>query len=250
MTQTPPPSTRRAPTASRALTTVLVRRILGGVYPPGGKLPTEREMAEEFAVSRHIVREALKRLEALGMLRIQHGSGTYANDAVLVGGVEIFEYLLFDEHGHFDMHILQDFFAFWAHFIPEVFRLAAQQRTEAEILELEQAVKARGEALGDLPRLIETNEQLFRIIARATHNSIYQLILNNLSRIFSKFRATVHLNQLAPLMPQEYIERILEAIRSSDGEMAALLTIRQADALHKTLIGFLPQSGPMFSGQT
>jgi len=239
----------RAPTASRSLTTVLVRRILEGVYPPGGKLPTEREMAGEFGVSRHIVREALKRLEALGMLRIEHGSGTYANDAVLVGGVELFEYLLFDEQGNFDIRILQDFFAFWVHFIPEVFRLAASQRTDEEMRQLEQAIKARGEALGDLPRLIETNEQVMQIIARATHNSIYQLVLNNLSRIFTKFRATVHLTQLAPIMPQEFIERLLDAMRSRDGEMAALLTIRQTEAMRNTLAGFLQSSGPILSGR-
>jgi DNA-binding FadR family transcriptional regulator len=228
---------------------VLVRRILEGVYPPGGKLPTEREMAGEFGVSRHIVREALKRLEALGMLRIEHGSGTYANDTVLVGGVELFEYLLFDEHGNFDIRILQDFFAFWVHFIPEVFRLAACQRTDEEMRELEQAVKARGEALADLPRLVETNQQFLQIIARATHNSIYQLVLNNLSRIFSKFRATVQLSQLAPVMPQDFIERVLDAMRSCDGEMAALLTIRQTEAMRNTLMAFLPSSGPILASK-
>jgi len=240
----------KPPTASRSLTTTLVRRILGGVYPPGDKLPTEREMAEEFGVSRHIVREALKRLEALGMLRIKHGSGTYANDAVLVGGVELFEYLLFDEQGNFDTRILQDFFAFWIHFIPEVFRLAASQRTDEEMQDLEQAAKARGEAITDLPRLIETNQQFFQIIARATNTSIYQLILNNISRIFAKLRATMHLSQLAPVMPQEFIEHVLDAIRSRDGEMAALLMIRQSETMRSKIMEFLPSSNSIFEGTT
>ncbi len=55
-------------TISKAITSKLIARIIDGVYPPGGKLPTEREIAEEFNVTRNVVREVLKRLEALGLV--------------------------------------------------------------------------------------------------------------------------------------------------------------------------------------
>jgi len=51
-----------------------------GEYPVGGRLPTERELAEKLGVSRPTVREALIALEVEGRLRIRVGSGIYVID--------------------------------------------------------------------------------------------------------------------------------------------------------------------------
>ena len=49
--------------------------ILRGKYQPGERLESERKLAERFGVSRGSVREALKQLDQLGLLDIQHGGG-------------------------------------------------------------------------------------------------------------------------------------------------------------------------------
>ena len=54
----------------------LLLRILNGEFQPGGDLPPEAALAQEFAVSRTILREALKALEEKRVLRIRHGRGT------------------------------------------------------------------------------------------------------------------------------------------------------------------------------
>ena len=54
----------------------LLLRILEGEFPPGTDLPPEAALAAEFAVSRTILREALKALEEKRVLRIRHGRGT------------------------------------------------------------------------------------------------------------------------------------------------------------------------------
>ena len=51
-----------------------------GVYPPGSRLPGERELAEQFGVSRVTIREAEIALQATGLLRIKTGSGVYILD--------------------------------------------------------------------------------------------------------------------------------------------------------------------------
>jgi GntR family transcriptional repressor for pyruvate dehydrogenase complex len=55
----------------------LVRLIDGKALAPGDRIPTERELSEQLAVSRSTVREAVQLLQALGTLEIRHGSGTY-----------------------------------------------------------------------------------------------------------------------------------------------------------------------------
>ena len=51
--------------------------ISSGTYPAGGRLPPERELAEQFSVSRPTIREAIIALEAKGLVRIKSGSGVY-----------------------------------------------------------------------------------------------------------------------------------------------------------------------------
>lgn len=75
--------------------TTLVARISGELqaglsadtYAPGTRLPTEAQLAEQFGVSRPTVRAALRQLEARGLVRTQHGVGTFvlARRAVQAG---------------------------------------------------------------------------------------------------------------------------------------------------------------------
>ncbi|GJH29375.1 FadR/GntR family transcriptional regulator [Caballeronia novacaledonica] len=57
----------------------LRERILTGKFPNDSKLPAERELAEEFGVSQPTIREAIRALDAMGLLDVRHGSGTYVN---------------------------------------------------------------------------------------------------------------------------------------------------------------------------
>ncbi|HOZ72316.1 MAG TPA: GntR family transcriptional regulator [Spirochaetales bacterium] len=58
----------------------LERLVLGGELKPGDRLPPERELAERFSASRNGVREAIRRLETLGLLSTEPQSGTYVRD--------------------------------------------------------------------------------------------------------------------------------------------------------------------------
>ena len=51
--------------------------IVDGVLKDGARLPSEREMADAFGVSRPKLREALQTLEARGLVHVRHGDGTY-----------------------------------------------------------------------------------------------------------------------------------------------------------------------------
>lgn len=72
--------TKRSLASSEPLYRQLVQSlrtdILRGVFPVGSQLPTEEELAERFAVSRHTVRESLRQLRADGLVASRQGSGT------------------------------------------------------------------------------------------------------------------------------------------------------------------------------
>lgn len=58
----------------------LEQAIRGGDYSIGDRLPSERELAEMFGVSRVSIREALRTLEAIGLVEVKHGAGTMVVD--------------------------------------------------------------------------------------------------------------------------------------------------------------------------
>lgn len=55
---------------------LIMQRIVGGELPSGHKLPSQRDLAKSMGVALAVVREGVKRLEALNVLGATHGSGT------------------------------------------------------------------------------------------------------------------------------------------------------------------------------
>jgi GntR family transcriptional repressor for pyruvate dehydrogenase complex len=65
------------PDLSRQLTEQIIRLIASHELKPGDRLPTMRELAHTFSVATPTMREALRRLQATGVIDIRHGSGIY-----------------------------------------------------------------------------------------------------------------------------------------------------------------------------
>jgi GntR family transcriptional regulator, transcriptional repressor for pyruvate dehydrogenase complex len=63
--------------------------ILAGEYAPGDALPSERRLSEDLGASRHAVREALKRLQQSGLVRISQGGATRVRDWRHQGGLDL-----------------------------------------------------------------------------------------------------------------------------------------------------------------
>src|SRR4051812_10634972 len=76
-------------TASSQVHARLRADILGGVYAPGDALPSERNLSEELRTSRHVIREALKRLQQAGLVAISQGGATRVRDWRHHGGLEL-----------------------------------------------------------------------------------------------------------------------------------------------------------------
>lgn len=67
----------------------LVEEILSGRLAPGEALPGERDLAESFQVNRHAVREALKRVQQAGLIRISQGDKTRVLDWRTNAGLDV-----------------------------------------------------------------------------------------------------------------------------------------------------------------
>src|SRR5689334_19359566 len=73
------PITREAGLADR-VASHMMERVVDGTVPPGSRLPPERSLAEQYGVSRTVIREAVRILVSRGLLETRAGSGTYVRD--------------------------------------------------------------------------------------------------------------------------------------------------------------------------
>src|SRR5919205_3232629 len=85
---------RRPRSLAHDVVDALGGRIRDGSLGPGEKLPTEAAIMEEFGVSRTVVREAISRLQAAGLVETRHGVGTFVvgpgeGDAFRIGPQEL-----------------------------------------------------------------------------------------------------------------------------------------------------------------
>src|SRR4051794_41458854 len=77
----------------------LVEAVLSGRYEPGEKLPTQRTLASEMDVNMAPVREAVKRLEQLGLVEVRQGDAMRVTDWRSSGGLDVIAHVLFAAGG-------------------------------------------------------------------------------------------------------------------------------------------------------
>lgn len=146
----------------------IVNMIESGSYPPGTRLPGERELAERFEVSRVVIREAEISLEAIGRVEIKVGSGVYVREPEAGLGQTLPNISAFE--------LTQTRLLFES----ESAALAATLITDEQITELEDTIARMGRASHDSPDGDEADRDFHMLIAKATGNAANVFIMENL----------------------------------------------------------------------
>src|SRR5919199_4160746 len=122
---------------------LLCEPILSGRYEPGEKLPTQRALAAELEVNMASVREAVKRLEQLGLVEVRHGDAMRVTDWRASGGLDVIAHVLFAAGG-LDRTTLADVMEARRLMLSESARLAAERRDAAQAGRLEELAERLG----------------------------------------------------------------------------------------------------------
>src|SRR5215218_10536528 len=93
------PSTPARGLVSDQVFGTLLEALLSGRYAPGEKLPTQRALASEMGVTMSSLREALKRLEQMGLVESRQGDAMRVRDWREHGGTDVITHLLFRSGG-------------------------------------------------------------------------------------------------------------------------------------------------------
>jgi GntR family transcriptional regulator, transcriptional repressor for pyruvate dehydrogenase complex len=234
----PPPSPARQAEngirrRSRSLAHELVEgiggKIRGQLLKPGDKLPTESEIMQAYGVSRTVVREALSRLQAAGLVATRHGIGTFVLEPRPSQGFGI---------DPSDVATAVDVMAVLELRISletESAGLAAQRRSDLQLAEMRAALDAFEANVGGPGDAVSPDFRFHLAIANATGNRYFADIMSHLgstliprTRINSSRVAREDLPQYLRRVNREH-EEIYQAIARCDPESA-----RAAMRIHLT----------------
>ena len=187
-----------------------------GKLKTGDQLPTERELAEAFKVSRPSVREALRALESQGFLVSRQGDGTYVSQQPIELLIEPFASVIlkekFDQLELFEMRRLIE---------PQLAYLAAERATPAEIAEMEQLLYIQEQELANSETGPTPEKTLHDILFRAAKNKILISIMDSLMDSLAESRDKYLQLEGRPQKSLARHKDILAAIKIGDGELAA-----------------------------
>lgn len=216
----PAPALSFAPIVQRSVSEQVAQSLLGmirtGLLKPGQQLPPERELALMLGVGRPAVREAIRGLAVLGLLRIRHGEGTFVGSLVLRELLEPLELLIDLNAGTLDA-------LFDARLIIEsgVAALAATRIGDADLAKLAACVADEQHLLGN-PEVFAAADMAFHeTIIEACGNPLLESISGSLYVLGKKSR------QITSQVPQvlerslEDHRRILAALQQRDPAAAA-----------------------------
>ena len=210
----------RPRTRALALVESLGDRIRDGRLAPGDKLPTEAAIMGTYGVSRTVVREAISKLQAAGLVTTRHGVGTF-----VVGFGDSAPFRIPAEQ----FGTLRDVIAVLELRIgieTEAAALAAQRRTAANLSEMRQALDAFAAALAEGRDAVAPDFRFHVEIARATQNRHFAELMNALgaqiiprARLQPAFPMTEERRLYLHRVNGEH-ESILDAIAAQDADAA------------------------------
>lgn len=194
--------------------------ILTGHYAPGDKLPPERHLAKELGVNRASLREALKKLEHLGLVKIRQGDGTRVQDYMQTGGIDLVSHLVpLAQSGHAEL--LRDILEFRRIYGREVARLAAERADARDLDRLREIARAAEEPGLPPHEVLKRDFEFYVALTQASRNRVFGLLINTVRQAVLSFGPFFARMGFDPDVVARHHRALIRAIQKHDGATAA-----------------------------
>jgi len=215
------------------------RMIRDGSLKPGDRLPPERQLAEEFGVSRAAVREALSALGLMGLVEVRQGEGTFVRSVSEEGLVAPMALFLAMER---DQAIGLELLEVRSALEGEAAYLAAQRREPEDLLEMEAAydLMKKERPIGN--EASDADWRFHHAVASAANNGLLLNIMRTLSEYMQegirdyRQRLLERIPNMEQILLDEH-QAILDAIRDRRPEDANDAMRAHIDRVKRTLYG-------------
>jgi GntR family transcriptional regulator, transcriptional repressor for pyruvate dehydrogenase complex len=193
--------------------------ILTGQYRAGEKLPPERELAKTLGVNRASLREALKKLEHMGLVRIRQGDGTRVENFMETAGLELVTHLVpLARSGYPD--IIRDALEFRRLVAREVARLAAARVEPDDVERLEMIAQRAGAPGLDLAEVFALDFEFYMELTAVARNRVIGLLVNTVREAIKSYTGILKHVIVDPEFVRTHHRRLLAALEQRDADAA------------------------------
>ena len=209
-----------------------------GTLKHGDRLPSERELSEQFKVSRSSVREAIRSLELQGLVVSKRGSGTFINTENLEAALDLVAANL-----NVGEAALQDVFEMRHLMEPHIAALAAQRASEEEVGAMWDILKGQQSVVDSGGTGVESDTAFHFALASATHNGALIKVVSAIEDILQVSRDR---SLQEPGRPQRSISSHYQILR-----MVELRDVNGArEAMNHHLTAVEPSARPALERET
>ena len=188
--------------------------ILSGQLKPGDRLASEKELIEQFGVSKATMREALRVLEVMGLIEIRKGTsgGAFVAEVDMKTTINsIINFIHFKPISVKEITMLRYFIE------PAVARIAASTRTDKDIANLKNII---GEAVSHHQAEVSREIGFHRYLARMTKNTLLILLIDFVDNLLSTMKTSLDLGSDFYRNVRKSHEIILECLIQNDSAAA------------------------------
>lgn len=205
---------KREPRLSDKVADMMLETILSNRLDVGDPLPSERELGEQFGVSRTVVREAVRALVAKGVIEVRSGSGLRV---AAVNATAVSESMsLYLRGGALDFEKVQEVRALLE---VHLAGLAAERGSDDDVASLREIHARMQSETSDFDAAAGDDLEFHRRIARATHNELFLLLLDSIGSSLIDIRRSNFEAGSIPMTLNQH-QAILERIAAHDAEGA------------------------------
>lgn len=205
----------------------LTNLILDDVYKSGDKLLPERELAGQLGVNRASLREALRRMEVMGLVHIRQGGGIYVQNPSTHAGIEFVSFLL--QTGiHLDKKLILDMAEMRILFVKEMLVLACSRIDEQLLASMENIVEEISSADLKDRQTGQLDFDFYYSLAKASGNRFFVFILNTVHQVMKSVIGVYFQVKDNPKTSIKLYRDLIDALRERDSERALEIFEKQA----------------------
>lgn len=208
-----------APSLSTQVSRKLGRRIVALNYKPGQLIEKEDELAEQYHVSRSVIREAVKTLVSKGLLEVRQGIGTKVRPREYWGLLDD-EVLAWHQSAPLNTQFLQHLIEIRLVFEPKAARWAAERAGVQQVAEIQAAFKRMEDEKGSVEEFVVADALFHCSILRAAQNEFLKTIKGV---VFSALLNSIRLSNQDPRDNESSIPfhlEVYEAIANKHADLA------------------------------
>lgn len=191
--------------------------IASGELQSGDRLPNERSLAEQFEVSRTVIREALKTLSNKGLIEVRTGQGSFVVDHSSHSFKQSLQ-LMMDFGGMHDP--AAELVEIREIIEPELAFRAALRADHDDIAAMRKAVDEMDETTHDVIAFIRADNRFHLALAEASQNAFVPRLLDSVVDVLHELRGRIFWVEGGPQRGQAHHKRILRAIEDRAPEAA------------------------------